>query len=121
MTIEGARGRSLLDLAKDFPEDPAVCLACGAMAGCCSQYPNCPGNPDWRPTVDKNIAAFTPPGATYPPYVSINEREGQVEITVRSPITPEGNCGPTAAMSMSRDEFDKLIAEASIWLAERGR
>lgn len=49
MTTEGARGKSLLDLAKDLPEDPPGCITCGAIAGCCDKYPNCPGNPDWKP------------------------------------------------------------------------
>jgi hypothetical protein len=30
----------------DVPE-PAGCPACGLIAGCCSLYPNCPGNPDF--------------------------------------------------------------------------
>lgn len=35
---------------KDLPE-PEGCIACGAIAGCCAQYPNCPGNPDWTAAV----------------------------------------------------------------------
>lgn len=27
-------------------EDPPGCPSCGAIAGACSAYPNCPGNPD---------------------------------------------------------------------------
>jgi hypothetical protein len=69
---------------------------------------------------DKNIAAYTAPGVTYPGYVSINERGNQVEVTVRSPASPTGECGLTSAVSMDRDQFDRLVAEASIWLSERG-
>jgi hypothetical protein len=29
--------------------DPEGCTGCGAIAGCCDRYPNCPGNPDWKP------------------------------------------------------------------------
>ena len=32
---------------ENAPEDPEGCTACGAMAGCCPKYPNCPGNPAW--------------------------------------------------------------------------
>lgn len=31
----------------DDPE-PAGCIACGAIAGCCDKYPNCPGNSNWE-------------------------------------------------------------------------
>lgn len=31
-----------------FPDDPEGCIACGAIAGCCKDYPKCPGNPDWN-------------------------------------------------------------------------
>lgn len=56
MTTEGARGKSLLDLARDLPEDPAGCIACGAIAGCCDKYPNCPGNPDWKPVEPSSVS-----------------------------------------------------------------
>lgn len=71
--------------------------------------------------MSENITAYTAPGATYPEYVSINERDGQVEITVRAPATADGQCGVTAAMKMTWDAFDRLIAEASVELAARGR
>ena len=71
--------------------------------------------------MSENITAYTAPGASYPPYVSINERGDLVEITVRSPATPEGHCGATSAMTMNRDDFDRLVAEANVWLTERGR
>ena len=31
------------------PDEPAGCVECGAIAGACADYPNCPGNPK-RPT-----------------------------------------------------------------------
>lgn len=71
--------------------------------------------------MSKNIAAYTIPGITYPEYVSINERGDLVEITVRNPAAPDGTCGATAAINMTRHEFSRLIAEASVWLEERGR
>jgi hypothetical protein len=33
-----------------------------------------------------NLAAFTEPGGPYPPYISINLRDGMVEITVRGRV-----------------------------------
>lgn len=68
----------------------------------------------------RNIAAFTPPGATYPPYVSINDTgtladrsaEG-VEITVRSPAKADGSCGECASIKLSRAEFALLMRQ--VW------
>lgn len=31
------------------PDEPSGCIACGAIAGCCDKYPNCPGNSEWKP------------------------------------------------------------------------
>lgn len=30
-------------------DEPEGCIACGRIAGCCKQYPNCPGNLEWKP------------------------------------------------------------------------
>ncbi len=58
----------------------------------------------------KNLAAYTAPGANYPPYVSINECEGHVEITVRNHPNPEtGMCGDTATIKLSMTEYTELI------------
>ena len=38
-----------------MPDDDLVgCIACGAIAGCCTEYPNCPGNSEWNPDEGKN-------------------------------------------------------------------
>ena len=29
-------------------DDPPSCNGCGAMAGVCKAYPNCPGNPEYK-------------------------------------------------------------------------
>jgi len=34
----------------------------------------------------KSIAAFTPPVSPYPPYVSINQEQEMVEVTVRAQV-----------------------------------
>jgi hypothetical protein len=31
------------------PDEPTGCAVCGAIAGACKDYPNCPGNPEWQP------------------------------------------------------------------------
>lgn len=41
--------REFIDSFKDA-DDPPGCVGCGAIAGCCKDYPNCPGNPNWRAT-----------------------------------------------------------------------
>jgi hypothetical protein len=33
----------------DSFDDPIACSGCGAMAGCCGDFPNCVGNPNWQP------------------------------------------------------------------------
>jgi len=33
-------------IAED-PDEPSGCVSCGAIAGACANYPNCPGNPSW--------------------------------------------------------------------------
>lgn len=40
---------------KKFPDDPPGCLGCGLMAGCCKDYPNCPGNPAYKTVIDVSV------------------------------------------------------------------
>lgn len=65
----------------------------------------------------KNLSAYTPPGVNYPPYISINEVEGAVEITVRSDVTPEGACGSQAMIRIEKRKFESLASEALAQLA----
>lgn len=61
-----------------------------------------------------NIAAYTPPGVSYPEYISINVRKpGYVEITVRSPRQLDGREGSTAIISMPELVFASLVDEAT--------
>lgn len=53
---------------------------------------------------DRNIFAYTAPGANLPEYVSINRRNEELYITVRAP-----NGGPTAEMWLPYGELDDLI------------
>ena len=55
--------------------------------------------------MQKNIYAYTPPGADFPPYVSINELNGIVTVTVRS---PKGIGGATATIVLPEDESLKV-------------
>lgn len=34
-------------------DDPQGCTSCGALAGCCAEYPHCPGNREWRTSPDE--------------------------------------------------------------------
>lgn len=63
----------------------------------------------------KNFSAYTPPGANYPPYISINSDfpdTGLVEFTVRSPPDSAGNCGLTAEIRMDRAEALRVLEDA---------
>jgi len=44
MFISNEKLRKLIET----DEEPEGCIICGAIAGACLQYPNCPGNPDWK-------------------------------------------------------------------------
>jgi len=39
---------ALKRMIESEPEEPSGCPGCFAIAGCCSSYPNCPGNPDFK-------------------------------------------------------------------------
>lgn len=53
---------------------------------------------------DRNIFAYTAPGSDFPEYVSINRRNEQIVITVRS----HGLSGP-AEMTLPYEQLDGLI------------
>lgn len=44
----------------DLDDEPIGCLSCGAIAGCCDKYPNCPGNLTWVAPIenDEQHAAY---------------------------------------------------------------
>jgi len=55
-----------------------------------------------------NIFAHTDPGGSYPEYLSVNEREGRVEVTVRAPRVGDRE-GPTATMTLPRAKVPDLV------------
>lgn len=59
----------------------------------------------------KCLGAFTPPGSWYPPYISINETDAGVEITVRAERKEDGSCGEMVSMTISSEEFQALVRE----------
>lgn len=65
-----------------------------------------------EPQKDLHLARYTPPGSTYPPYLSINFRNTMVEITVRGEELPDRTQGPTATIRMNLCNFAKVIEEA---------
>lgn len=44
--------KALADSIREDLDDCPGCPGCGAMAGCCSKYPECPGNSSWTPPAD---------------------------------------------------------------------
>lgn len=54
------------------------------------------------------VFAYTPPSMA-PPYMNVSRNDaGDYVITVRSPATPEGRCGETAAMTLPRAQTTEL-------------
>jgi hypothetical protein len=71
---------------------------------------------------DKNVFAWTET-VQFPQYISINERGGRIEITVRAPekpLDPEYNslmaCGETATMTIPRNILDELAKSVTEYL-----
>lgn len=58
--------------------------------------------------MQRNIYAYTPPDSPYPEYLSVNENEGRIEVTVRSPCTDGVAEGQTASMALPRSEVEVL-------------
>lgn len=66
-----------------------------------------------------NIAAFTALGCSYPAFISINEKEEDIEIQVRSAAVGDA-CGSQASIRMSRQDFTEFLqsAGAKFWSSE---
>jgi hypothetical protein len=58
------------------------------------------------------LAAWTPPGANFPPYINISFENHLVEVTVRSNATLDGKQGPEGRITMSFQDFRKTVDEA---------
>jgi hypothetical protein len=55
---------------------------------------------------DRNIFAYTAPGADFPEFISINRKDGQIVVTVRS----QGAGGnKMAEMTLPQEHLDELI------------
>ena len=57
----------------------------------------------------ENIASYTEPSSNYPQYISINRKDGHVEITVRSKCKPFGVCGDTAMVKLSESDWSTIV------------
>jgi hypothetical protein len=67
----------------------------------CEARPN-----EGNPMKDRNIFAYTAPGADYPEFISINRKDGRIEVTVRS----QGSGGDKMGlMVLPQDRLDELI------------
>lgn len=60
----------------------------------------------------KHLAAWTQQSFPFPPFVSIREMDGKVELIVREKPRLREVCGATISVEMTREEFDALLAEA---------
>lgn len=57
--------------------------------------------------MNRNIYAYTAPGANFPEFISINDNDGKVEVTVRG---PSGDAqAPTVLAELPEAELPKLI------------
>lgn len=56
----------------------------------------------------RNIFAHTDPALGYPEYLSINERGGKIQITVRGPRVGDAE-GPQATMNLPPDKLRALV------------
>lgn len=61
----------------------------------------------------RNLAAHTTSGCNYPSYISINELDQLVEITVRGPRKEDESCGETVAIILTASEFVELLEQAN--------
>lgn len=57
-----------------------------------------------------NLFAHTVLGVNYPSFISVNEEDGIVEITVRSTAKADGTCGETASIKLSAKQFNEFAA-----------
>ena len=55
-----------------------------------------------------NKFAFTSAEAIYPAFVSLNERDGFMVLTVRGPRKDNGDCGETVDVPVPRAELMRL-------------
>lgn len=55
-----------------------------------------------------NKFAYTSPEAIYPAFVSLNERDGVMVLTVRGPRKDNGDCGETVDVPIPRTELMRL-------------
>lgn len=58
----------------------------------------------------RNLAAFTPAGVSMPPFISINEVDGGVEVIVRSTAELGSAC---AGIILTTQQFEDLLVQAS--------
>lgn len=56
-----------------------------------------------------NKFAYTAPGSSYPAFVSLNERDGSMVLSVRGPRKNNGDCGDTVEVSIPRADLRRLF------------
>jgi hypothetical protein len=69
--------------------------------------------------MNKNLAAFTHEGGPYPSYISVNQIEDNVSITVRSPMVQRGyQPGAAAYIQLTKEQFSRLVLDLAQACAE---
>lgn len=63
-------------------------------------------------TILRNLSAYTTPGGSYPPFISINETTGGVSFTVRQNSPAPGVAGKDAGVVVERSVAIGLLEEA---------
>lgn len=60
------------------------------------------------------LSAYTAdtPHAGYPAYISVNQHDNTVEVTVRSTVRSDGRCGDSGLISLSLEDFRAVFTEA---------
>ena len=67
----------------------------------------------------ENIAAYTAPGASYPPYISVNWKGDEVTVTVRSPAKEDGSCGSDAIIELTATEAARIGLEMAYAVTQK--
>jgi hypothetical protein len=58
------------------------------------------------------LAAYTPPGSSYPPYINLSEGPEGVTFTVRTRPEHPFHWGPTGEITVCREVARDLLTEA---------
>lgn len=61
--------------------------------------------------MQRNIFAYTAPGAALPEYISVNYRDGEIVVTVRSKERPDVTSDITLPRDQAKELYRALLRE----------